>query len=145
MTALATRNRVKAAALLGGAAVITATVTGVASADPGDRPDDGRATTIICTAPGGADVPGPPPLSDGPRVHFEHTVPGRPGHESGQIRIERAAPAPGHPAPPMDGPVECQQIHPGGVRTSVPAPGGFTDAVPAPATGSADTQPARPF
>ncbi|MFD4442568.1 hypothetical protein ACFWPK_22635 [Nocardia sp. NPDC058519] len=143
MTALSTRNRVKAAAVLGGAAVITATVTGVASAAPGERPDDGRATTIICTAPGGPGVPGPPPLATGPRVHFEHTVPGRPSEESGQIRIERAAP--GHPAPPMDGPVECQRIHPDGEHTIVPAPGGFADVVPAPATGSADAEPARPF
>lgn len=143
MTALSTRHRVKAAALLAGAAVITATVAGVASADPGERPDDGRATTIICTAPGGGDVPGRPPLPAEPGIRLERTVPGAPGQETGRIHIERAAP--GRPAPSMDGPVECQRIHPDGERTIVPAPGGFADVVPAPATGSADTQPAQPF
>ncbi|MFD6400341.1 hypothetical protein [Nocardia sp. NPDC060249] len=139
MTALSPRHRVKAAALLGGAAVITATVTGVASADPGQRPDDGRATTIICTAPGGGDVPGLPPLPAEPGVHVERAVPGGPG----RIHIERTAP--GTPAPSVDGPVECQRIHADGERTIVPAPGGFAEAVPAPETGSADAQPARPF
>jgi hypothetical protein len=143
MTALSTRHRVKAVALLGGAAVITATVTGVASADPGERPDNGRATTIICTAPGGGDVPGRPPLTTSPGIRIERAVPGGPGQESGRIHIERVAP--GTPAPSMNGPVECQRIHPDGARTIVPAPGGFTDVVPAPATGSAGTQPARPF
>ncbi|TCJ93646.1 hypothetical protein [Nocardia alba] len=141
MTALSTRHRVKAAALLGGAAVITATATGVASADPGERPDDGRATTIICTAPGGENLPELPPLPAVPGVRIERTAPG--GQESGRIHIERAAP--GNPAPPLDGPAQCQRIHSDGERTVVPAPGGFADVVPAPATGSADTQPAQPF
>lgn len=138
---IATRTRVKAAALLGGAAVITATVTGVATADPGSPPDDGRATTVICTAPGGADVPGPPPLADQPGTHFEHVVPGRPGQEPRQLRIERAVP--GNPAPPLDGPVECRQINPDGERVLVPAPGGFGDVVPG--SGSAGSGPTRPF
>ncbi|MFE5479151.1 hypothetical protein ACFQ9R_25815 [Nocardia sp. NPDC056541] len=119
MTALSTRHRVKAAALLGGAAVITATAAGVASADPGERPDDGRATTIICTAPGGGHAPGLPPLPAGPGVRFERIVPGVPGQEPGRIHIERATP--GTPAPSMDGPVECQRIHPDGERAIVPA------------------------
>ncbi|WP_410875023.1 hypothetical protein [Nocardia sp. A7] len=138
---ISTRNRVKAAALLGGAAVITATVTGVATADPGSPPDDGRARTIICTAPGDGDVPGPPPLSAEPGTHFEHVVPGRPGEEPRRIHIERAAP--GHHAPPMDGPVECRRINPDGERVPVPAPNGFDDAVPG--SGSADSKPAYPF
>ncbi|MGY0497287.1 hypothetical protein ACWZHB_02160 [Nocardia sp. FBN12] len=138
---IATRNLVKAAALLGGAAVITATVTGVAAADPGSRPGDGRATTIICTAPGGTDVPGPPPLTIEPDTHFEHVVPGRPGEQPRQLRIERAVP--GNPAPHMDGTVECRQIDPDGDRVVVPAPGGFGDVVPG--SGSADSRPAQPF
>ncbi len=133
---IATRTRVKAAALLGGAAVITATVTGVATAGPGSPPDDGRATTVICTAPGGGDVPGLPPLSTEPGTHFEHVVPGR---QTRELRIERAVP--GTPGPPIDGPVECRQIEPG--DEFVPAPGGFGDVVPR--SGSADSAPARPF
>ncbi|MFE1593997.1 hypothetical protein [Nocardia sp. NPDC058705] len=136
-------HRTKAAALLGGAAVLTATVTGVATADPGTPPDDGRATTVICTAPGGADVPGQPPLAAEPGVHFEHAVPAQPGREPRRIHIERTAP--GQPAPPLDGPVECRRINPDGENVLVPAPGGFGEVVPAPDTASADTVPARPF
>ncbi|PKV77234.1 hypothetical protein [Nocardia fluminea] len=133
MTALSTRTRVKAAALAGGVAVITAAVTGVASAHPGERPDDDRATTIICTAPGGENVPGSPPLLAEPGIHIERDIPGGPGREPGRIRIERGAP--GHLAAPADGPVECRRIHADGERALVPAP----------ETGSAGTQPARPY
>lgn len=63
MTAFSTRNRRAALALLGGAAVITATSAGIATADPGAPSHGGERTTIICTDPGDG-VPDLPPLPD---------------------------------------------------------------------------------
>ncbi|MEV0550090.1 hypothetical protein [Nocardia salmonicida] len=146
MTVFSTGNRRAALALLGGAAVITATSAGIATADPGAPSHGGERTTIICTDPGDG-VPDLPPLPDTgfhdaapdrPRVEFRHVAPGEPGR--GQ-----SLPAPGNLGPRVDGPVECTRIDPDGGRTIVIAPREFSETVPAPGSGSAESTPAHPF
>ena len=149
MTVFSTRNRRAALALLGGAAVITATSAGLATADPGAPSHGGERTTIICTDPGGG-VPDRPPLSDGPDIGFHHAVPAQPRVEfrhvaPGEPGRGQSVPAPGNAGPRVDGPVECTRIDPDGGRTIVIAPRGFSETVPAPGSGSADSTPAHPF
>lgn len=151
MTVFSTRNRSTALALLGGAAVITATAAGTAAADPGAH--GGERSTIVCLAPGG-DAPNLPALPGGPDVRFQRVVPGEPGVdlrravpvEPGRGHAVPAVPAPGDGGPRVDGTVECTQITPDGQHTVVvPAPGGFMQTAQAPSSGSAATEPARPF
>ncbi|MFI7530579.1 hypothetical protein [Nocardia salmonicida] len=142
MTAFSTRQRRTALALLGGAAVITATSAGIATADPGAPSHGGERTTIICTDPGGG-VPDQPPLQDGPDIGFHHAVPAQPRVEF--RHVAPGEPVPGHGGPRVDGPVECTRIAPDGERTIVIAPRGFSETVPAPGSGSADSTPAHPF
>ncbi|MFE9788611.1 hypothetical protein ACFYO7_24860 [Nocardia salmonicida] len=147
MTAFSTHTRRTALALLGGAAVITATSAGLATADPGGAPSHGgERTTIICTDPGGG-VPDLPPLQDGPDIGFHHTDPDRPRVEFRHVAPGEPGrvPAPGNVGPRVDGPVECTRIDPDGARTIVPAPRDFSERVPAPGSGSADSTPAHPF
>ncbi|MFG1773133.1 hypothetical protein ACGFIX_26450 [Nocardia salmonicida] len=143
MTAFSTRQRRTALALLGGAAVITATSAGIATADPGAPSHGGERTTIICTDPGGGGVPDQPPLQDGPDIGFHHAVPAQPRVEF--RHVAPGEPVPGHGGPRVDGPVECTRIAPDGERTIVIAPRGFSETVPAPGSGSADSTPAHPF
>ncbi|WP_446225131.1 hypothetical protein ACTWPB_08470 [Nocardia sp. IBHARD005] len=93
MTALSTRNRIKAAALLGSAAVITAMAGGIATADPGSPSHGGERSTNICTEHGGGahDHPGQP---GEPGRHFQHVGPGEPGRTHAE---------PGHLSPRVDG------------------------------------------
>ncbi|GAD87223.1 hypothetical protein FEK33_26140 [Nocardia asteroides NBRC 15531] len=93
MTVFTAHRRARAAAVVGGLAVLTGTVAGVASADPAVTREIGPdRTLILCTAPDGPGAPGLPPLADGapgPRIHIERfddaptaplpTLPGAPG------------------------------------------------------------------
>ncbi|WP_194828693.1 hypothetical protein [Nocardia sp. XZ_19_231] len=146
MTAFSTRTRRAALALLGGAAVITATSAGIATAEPGAPSHGDERTTIICTDPGGG-VPDLPPLTDGPDIGFHHAVPDGPRVEFRHVAPGEPGrlPAPGNVGPRVDGPVECTRIDPDGGRTIVIAPREFSETAPAPGSGSADSIPAHPF
>ncbi|MDO3649597.1 hypothetical protein [Nocardia mangyaensis] len=129
MTAFANHRRIRAAALLGGVALITGTVAGIATAAPTiTSVESGHDRTIIlCGAPGD----GAPPA----QVRFQRTVPAEPGErvqpalpvEQG---IQDRAPVPG---PPLDG-AECTRIEPAGVVPAQPAVPGTPALVSPPHT-----------
>lgn len=115
MTAFANHRRIRAAALLGGVALITGTVAGTATAAPTiTSVESGHDRTIIlCGAPGD----GVPP----PQVRFQRTVPAEPG-----VRVQPALPVeqgiqarPPVPGPPLD--ADCTRIDPAGVVPAQPA------------------------
>ena len=111
MTVFTARRRSRAAALVGGTALLTATiaaVAGAATADPAVTREIGpERTLIICSAPGTPARPQPP---EGARIHIE--------------RYEGAPAAPlpalpGHPGDPaVEAPGDCRDVDPG------EAPGG---------------------
>ncbi|MGW5438413.1 hypothetical protein [Nocardia asteroides] len=112
MTVFTARRRARAAAVVGGLAVLTGTVAGVAGADPAVTSEIGPdRTLILCTSPDGPGAPGLPPLADG----------AEPGPS---IHIERFDGAPAAPLPPLPGapgadlPGGCTRIESGD------APGG---------------------
>ncbi|APE33744.1 hypothetical protein BOX37_06920 [Nocardia mangyaensis] len=123
MTAFANHRRIRAAALLGGVALITGTVAGTATAAPTiTSVESGHDRTIIlCGAPGD----GVPP----PQVRFQRTVPAE--------RVQPALPVeqgiqdrPPVPGPPLDG-AECTRIDPAGAVPAQPAvPGTLALAFP---------------
>ncbi|MEV6363030.1 hypothetical protein [Nocardia asteroides] len=112
MTVFTTRRRARAAAVAGGFTVLTATLAGVATADPAVTREIGPdRTLILCTAPDGPGAPGLPSLPDGatpgPRIHIE------------RFEGAPAAPLPALPgAPGADLPGDCTRIESGD------APGG---------------------
>ncbi|MFD4429229.1 hypothetical protein [Nocardia sp. NPDC058497] len=101
MTVITPRRRARAVALVGGFALLTGTIAGVAGAATADptvtREIGPEQTLIICSAPG---VPALPLLPNqaapGPRIHLEHfegepatplpALPARPGEPSVELR-----------------------------------------------------------
>ncbi|MEV0435060.1 hypothetical protein [Nocardia sp. NPDC050413] len=122
MTTSSLRRRIGVVtATVGGVALLTATLSGAALAQPG-APDHGEHVRIICTAPGG-DLPVPPEPPLEPRIDLER-FPAHPGHDH-TIHI-----GPGAPGELPEG-VECVRIAPGGERTVVELPDGARPARPA--------------
>ncbi|WP_280343359.1 hypothetical protein [Nocardia neocaledoniensis] len=109
-----TRRRL--AAVLGGAALLTVSVAGVAAAHPADR---GDRTLVLCGAPGEP----APPTAPGPRIHIERGDLGDGGHFEHTRPIAPGAPALVLPAEPVE-PGQCVRIDPDGERTVLPAPDG---------------------
>ncbi|WP_336083265.1 hypothetical protein [Nocardia sp. SSK8] len=110
MIATPSRRRVRAAALLGGAAVFTVTAAGLAAASPG-TPAETDHTIVVCTAPG------EPPLEHGDGGHFSHTI----TIERGDVEVAPARPmAPGALPPLADG--QCMRIEAGEHAPALTAP-----------------------
>ncbi|MFD6389590.1 hypothetical protein ACWF9G_26450 [Nocardia sp. NPDC055029] len=119
MTVITQRRRARAVALVGGFALLTGTIAGVAgaaTADPAVTREIGpERTLIICSAPGAPGVPALPLLPNGvapgPRIHLEH------------FEGEPATPLPALPArpgePSVELPGDCERAEhgdaPGGV------------------------------
>ncbi|MGW6424135.1 hypothetical protein ACWF82_15780 [Nocardia sp. NPDC055053] len=116
MTVITQRRRARAVALVGGFALLTGTIAGVAgaaTADPAVTREIGpEQTLIICSAPGAPGVPALPLLPNGvapgARIHLEH------------FEGEPATPLPALPARPGDPsvelPADCERADaPGGV------------------------------
>lgn len=112
MTVITPRRRARAVALVGGVALLTGTIAGVAgaaTADPAVTREIGpERTLILCSAPGAPDRPLlPNGAAPGTRIHFEHfqgepatplpalpALPARPGDpnvelQGGCERVER--------------------------------------------------------
>ncbi|KAF0845831.1 hypothetical protein [Nocardia caishijiensis] len=122
MTASSLRRRVGAVtATVGGVALLTATLTGAAFADP-ETPDRGEHVRILCTAPGG-ELPTPPEPSLPPSIELERF----PAHPGSDHTIHLGPGALGEL--PED--VECVRIGPGGERTIIERPDGARPARPA--------------
>lgn len=116
MTAFTRTRRTRAAALLGGVALITGTVAGTATAAPAPAGEPDR-TIVVCTAPGGELRPAAPTAS---APQFQRTVPAGPDAEfrpaEPRILIERGAPG----QPPLDG-AECVRIDQADIAPAHPA------------------------
>ncbi|MEV0332634.1 hypothetical protein [Nocardia sp. NPDC050717] len=106
-----TRRRL--AAVLGGTALFTVAVAGVAAAHPVDQ---GDRTLVLCGAPG-------EPAGPGPRIHIERGELGDGGHFERTRPIAPGEPALGLPAEAVE-PGQCVRIDPDGERTLLPAPDG---------------------
>ncbi|MGS2809640.1 hypothetical protein [Nocardia sp. MW-W600-9] len=99
MTVFTARRRARAAALVGGCALLTGTIAGVAgaaTADPAVTREIGpERTLIICAAPAAPGAPALPLPPEGARIHLERfegapatplpALPGRPGDPAVEV------------------------------------------------------------